>query len=208
MFVRLIKLATLVAAFAIAPLYAQADTGAGPTAMPSAPATPGAPAMPTAPHNTPTAPHATLTAAHAAATHPLHFVVNIMPHNSKSVPWTGDMTLKINPEGIINGTYRSTSTRPDPFHGKIITVTGGLTGGKNIHLEFGAKGYFPVKGEYHTGQGIVGTARLGSGPPAATSMMGPSSMSGSRYGRPSTLGMSQPTNVGGLYDFIAKQEAK
>ena len=195
MFVRFTKFAPLVAALALVPLCAQADTGSSASAAP-----PAAPAMPAETHAAPT--HT------PAVTQTAHFIVNIMPHNSKSVPWTGDMTLKINPEGIINGTYRSTSTRPDPFHGKIITVTGGLSGGKNIHLEFGARGYFPVKGEYHPGQGIVGTARLGSGPPAATSMMGTSSMTGSRYGRPSSLGMSQPTNLGGLYDFIAKQEPK
>lgn len=101
-------------------------------------------------------------AAPAAGSQTLRFIVNISPQNVKSVPWTGDMTLKINPEGIINGTYRSTSVRPDPFYGKIVTVTGGLTGGNNIRLDFGAKGYFPVKGEFHPGAGIVGTARMKS----------------------------------------------
>jgi len=197
MFVRLTKLVPLAAAFVLAPMCALADSEN------AAPASPGAePAAPPATHATPTQT--------PAATHTLHYIVNIMPHNSKSHPWTGDMTLKINPEGIIHGTYRSTSIKPDPFYGKIITVTGGLSGGKNIHLEFGARGYFPVKGEFHAGQGIVATARLGSGPPAMTSpsMMGPSSMTGSRYGRPSSLSMSQATNVGGLYDFIAKEEPK
>jgi len=136
MLIRLTRFAPLVVAFSLAPTCALADTGSpAPAAHSAAP---------------------------AAASQTLHFIVNITPRMSKSVPWTGDLTLKINPEGIINGTYRSTSVRPDPFYGKITTVTGGLKG-QNIRLEFGAKGNFPVKGEYHAGAGIVATAHTRSG---------------------------------------------
>jgi hypothetical protein len=151
--------------------------------------------------------------AHAAVSpqpgHPLYFIVNIKPHMTQTQPWTGDLTLKINPEGIINGTYRSTSTKPDPFHGKIITVSGGLNG-KNIHLDFGAKGYFPVKGEYHPGAGIVGTAYSKAG---TTSSTGMPSLTRAPY-NPRTTSMSRMTMpssaTGGTnqYDFVAKEEAK
>ena len=132
MLVRSTRLVLLIAAVALAPIAATADLAT---------------------------PHP---AASAAGSHTLHFIVNITPRMSKSVPWTGDLTLKINPKGIINGTYRSTSVRPDPFYGKITTVTGGLSG-QNIRLEFGAKGSFPVKGDYHAGAGIVATAHTRSG---------------------------------------------
>jgi len=142
---------------------------------------------------------------------PLYFIVNIKPHNTQQHPWTGDLTLKINAEGIINGTYRSTSSRPDPFRGNIITVTGGLNG-KNIHLDFGSKGYFPVKGEYHAGEGIIGTAysKVAAGTGSTMSMTRPPSMSNPR---PPTTARYTPMPTGGtggpiLYDFVAKEESK
>jgi len=87
----------------------------------------------------------------------LHFVVNITPRLLGGVPWTGELTFRVSPDGIINGTYKSTSVKPDPFYGKIITVTGALSQ-KNIRLEFGLRGNFAVDGTYEPGVGIVGTA--------------------------------------------------
>jgi hypothetical protein len=141
----------------------------------------------------------------AAGSQPLNFLVNIKPHNSNQQPWTGDLTIKINPEGIITGTYRSTSTRPDPFRGNIINVTGGLSG-KNINLEFGTKGYFPVKGEYEAGAGIVGTAysKVSAGSASKTSLAGPPAGVTRLSTRPTPVPMPATT----VYDFVAKEEAK
>ncbi len=78
------------------------------------------------------------------------------PHNSQSVPYSGILKIKIEPDGIVNGTYVSNSIRPDPSNGKIVPVTGGLTG-TNIHLSFGTGGTMRVTGTFHNGH-IVGTA--------------------------------------------------
>ena len=78
------------------------------------------------------------------------------PRNSQSVPYSGILKLKIQPDGIINGTYVSNSIRPDPTNGRIITVTGGLTGA-NIHLSFGNAGGLRMTGTLKNGH-IVGTA--------------------------------------------------
>jgi hypothetical protein len=79
----------------------------------------------------------------------------------RGTPWTGDMTIKDNAEGIINGTYRSTSIRPDPFYGKIVTVTGSVTG-KNIRLTFGIVPSVTVRGELVKG-GIQGSTAYNGG---------------------------------------------
>lgn len=76
------------------------------------------------------------------------------------IGWTGDLTIRVNEEGIINGTYRSTSIKPDPFYGKIVTVTGGRTG-KNIRLTFGIVPSVTVRGDDEGGN-ITGSATIGS----------------------------------------------
>ena len=78
-----------------------------------------------------------------------------------STPWTGDMTIRDNAEGLINGTYRSTSIKPDPFYGKIITVTGAVNG-KNIRLSFGIVPNVTVTGELIKG-GIQGQTAYNGG---------------------------------------------
>jgi hypothetical protein len=75
------------------------------------------------------------------------------------VRWTGDLTMRIHPEGMVNGTYRSTSVQPDPF-GQNVTVTGGRTG-NNIRLTFGIRPSVTVRGEYE-GVKIVGSATIRS----------------------------------------------
>ena len=74
------------------------------------------------------------------------------------IGWTGDLTIRINQEGIINGSYRSTSIKPDPFYGRIITVTGGRTG-NNIRLSFGVVPSITVRGDYESGK-ITGSAMI------------------------------------------------
>ncbi len=76
-------------------------------------------------------------------------------------PWTGDMTIRDNAEGLINGTYRSTSIRPDPFYGKIVTVTGAING-KSIRLSFGIIPSVTVRGELVKG-GIKGSTAFNGG---------------------------------------------
>ncbi|HZV78584.1 MAG TPA: hypothetical protein VFF60_03115 [Candidatus Binatus sp.] len=78
-----------------------------------------------------------------------------------STPWTGTMTIRVNAEGIINGTYRSTSARPDPFYGRMITVTGALQG-QNIRLSFGISPAVTVRGELFS-NGISGTTTFNGG---------------------------------------------
>lgn len=118
-----------------------------------------------------------------------------------------DLTIRINPEGIVNGTYRSTSIRPDPFRGNIITVTGGVSG-KNISLEFGTSGNFPVKGEYYVGEGIVGTAysRIGGGSGTTTSLTRPPTVTNPRS--PTVARTPTPMSTTTLYEFIALQGSK
>ena len=76
------------------------------------------------------------------------------------VGWTGNLTIRINEEGIVNGTYRSTSIKPDPFYGRIITVTGGRTG-KNIRLSFGIVPSVTVRGDYESAK-ITGSTVIQS----------------------------------------------
>ena len=92
---------------------------------------------------------------------PLKFHCQWTQRFGRGTPWTGDMTIKDNAEGIINGTYRSTSIKPDPFYGKIITVTGALTG-KSIRLSFGIVPNVTVRGELVKG-GIQGTTAYNGG---------------------------------------------
>jgi hypothetical protein len=92
---------------------------------------------------------------------PLKFQCQWTQRVGRGTPWTGDMTIKDNAEGIINGTYRSTSIRPDPFYGKIVTVIGAING-KSIRLSFGIVPNVTVRGELVKG-GIQGTTAYNGG---------------------------------------------
>jgi hypothetical protein len=81
------------------------------------------------------------------------------PLHSKSVPFTGVLSLTIEPNGIINGTYRSTSIRPDPFSNKFNKVTGGVSG-DNVNLHIGSTLSF--NGKRYEGE-WRGTARWRGG---------------------------------------------
>ncbi len=92
---------------------------------------------------------------------PLKFHCQWTKRFSQGIPWTGDLTIKDNAEGIINGTYRSTSLKPDPFYGKIVTVTGAVNG-TNIRLSFGIVPSLTVLGQLVKG-GITGTTPYNGG---------------------------------------------
>ena len=76
---------------------------------------------------------------------PLQYAVEISQRYKMSTPWTGDLSIKVNSDGIVNGQYRSNSIRPDPFHGTIVNVTGGLSG-DYIQMSFGTGGRVSAKG--------------------------------------------------------------
>ena len=78
-----------------------------------------------------------------------------------STPWTGTMTIRVNDQGVVNGTYKSTSIKPDPFYGKIVTVTGGLSGDK-IRLSFGISPAVSVSGDVFQ-NGISGVTTFNGG---------------------------------------------
>ena len=78
--------------------------------------------------------------------HQLTYNCQWSPRVGHGVGWTGTLTMRVNAEGVISGTYRSTSVRPDPFYGRTITVSGGLTGGNNIRLSFGISPNVTVRG--------------------------------------------------------------
>ena len=72
------------------------------------------------------------------------------------VPYSGEMKLTFN-HGIINGTYTSTSVRPDPLRGRINLVTGTVQHG-NINLAVGGGIGFTVRGTLAQDGTISGTA--------------------------------------------------
>lgn len=73
---------------------------------------------------------------------------------SKGVPYSGEMKLKFN-HGIISGTYQSTSVRPDPMQGRIISVSGTASKG-NVMLYVGSLNV--RNGEIESDGTITGTA--------------------------------------------------
>jgi hypothetical protein len=77
--------------------------------------------------------------------HPLIYAVEITQRFKMSSPWTGDLTIAVNDEGIVNGQYRSNSIKPDPFRGQTVHVTGGLSG-DFIRISFGTMGSMSAKG--------------------------------------------------------------
>jgi len=77
--------------------------------------------------------------------HPLQYVAAMRPQSSSGVPFSGKLVLSISKDGIVSGTYRADSIRPDPMNGHIIPVSGGVDG-KRIHLSFGMSANFSVSG--------------------------------------------------------------
>jgi hypothetical protein len=75
----------------------------------------------------------------------LIYAVEITQPFKMSAPWTGDLAITVNDEGIVSGQYRSNSIKPDPFNGRTINVTGGLSG-DFIRISFGTTGRMSAKG--------------------------------------------------------------
>jgi hypothetical protein len=75
-----------------------------------------------------------------------------------SVPHSGIMKLRFN-NGIISGTYESTSVRPDPLYGRTIPVSGNVSEGQ-ITLIFQTFGGFTVRGTLAGDGEISGTATI------------------------------------------------
>ncbi len=75
----------------------------------------------------------------------LMYAVEITQRFKMSAPWTGDLAITVNDEGIVSGQYRSNSIRPDPFNGKTVHVSGGLSG-DFIRISFGTMGRVSAKG--------------------------------------------------------------
>src|SRR5271166_6024767 len=69
----------------------------------------------------------------------LHYYCHWTQRFGGGIAWTGDLKFSVNADGIVNGTYRSNSVRPDPFYGKIVT-------GTNIRLSFGIVPNISVRG--------------------------------------------------------------
>jgi hypothetical protein len=85
----------------------------------------------------------------------LIYACEITQRFKMSAPWTGDLVIKVNDEGIVSGQYRSTSIRPDPFHGTTVLINGGLSG-DFIRINFSTSGRSSVKGTISQDK-IVGT---------------------------------------------------
>jgi hypothetical protein len=83
------------------------------------------------------------------------YEVTISRRFSQGSPWTGALAITVNEQGIISGQYKSTSVKPDPFRGKIVNVTGALSG-NNVRLDFNVQGTYQTKGTISEDK-IVGT---------------------------------------------------
>ncbi len=75
----------------------------------------------------------------------------MQPITGLGAPWTGTLQLTMNPDGIIQGYYRS----GDNF-GALIPVTGGRTG-DSVWMDIGTMGRLRVSGTLRDGV-ITGTA--------------------------------------------------
>lgn len=75
-----------------------------------------------------------------------------------SVPHSGIMKLRFN-NGIVSGTYESTSVRPDPLYGRTISVSGNVSEGQ-ITLILQTFGGFTVRGTLAGDGEISGTATI------------------------------------------------
>ena len=88
-----------------------------------------------------------------------HFSTTMVSHLGAGDPRTGDMTITIDGNGNITGTYRGTAPKNDSLYDKTVPVTGSLSGGR-IHLEIGKGGELHVDGTLDQ-NGIVGTGSVG-----------------------------------------------
>lgn len=77
---------------------------------------------------------------------------------NQGVPFSGTMQLKFN-HGIISGTYRSDSVRPDPLRGRIVNVTGNFSESHLTLILQGANG-FTVRGTLASDGKISGSTTI------------------------------------------------
>ncbi|HTX60575.1 MAG TPA: hypothetical protein VMH02_12975 [Verrucomicrobiae bacterium] len=69
-------------------------------------------------------------------------------------PYAGDLKLTVN-NGVVKGTYTAFSSRPDPYYGRIINVTGGTSNG---HISLRIGGLSLQNGKIAQNGDISGTA--------------------------------------------------
>jgi hypothetical protein len=86
---------------------------------------------------------------------PLVYFAEISQRFRNSLPWTGDLVIKVDDEGLVSGQYRSTSIRPDPFRGSTALINGAVNG-EFIRINFNASGRPSVRGTVSEDR-IVGT---------------------------------------------------
>jgi hypothetical protein len=55
---------------------------------------------------------------------PLKYTVTITPRFGRGRQWTGALTISVNANGGVTGTYKTTSIVPDPFYSQHVTVSG------------------------------------------------------------------------------------
>lgn len=89
----------------------------------------------------------------AAASLSRHFVTTMLSHLADQPQRTGDLTITINPDGGISGTYQATSGSDA---GKPMPVTGGLQG-DSIQLSVGQNAEYKIVGTLDD-NGIIGSA--------------------------------------------------
>lgn len=74
---------------------------------------------------------------------------------AQGIPYAGTMKIKVD-HGIVSGTYTAESVRPDPLYGRIVNVTGTMSGG-HVMLRFGP--FSMQSGTIWTDGTISGTAQ-------------------------------------------------
>jgi hypothetical protein len=67
---------------------------------------------------------------------PLGYRTQINVLNSLGEPYTGALVFRVNGDGTVSGDYESDSVRPDPLYGRLIPVTGTVSGNQ-VLLQIG-----------------------------------------------------------------------
>jgi hypothetical protein len=103
----------------------------------------------------------TLAAVQNAPEHPAvwsaTYVAAYQPQfGTQGVPYSGVMKLNFN-HGIISGTYDSESSRPDPLRGRVVNLTGTISG-EHVSLRFSMSSFTLSNGTINGHGTIQGTA--------------------------------------------------
>jgi hypothetical protein len=103
---------------------------------------------------------------------PLGFRTQINQLHSMRMPFTGALVITVNASGNITGRYQSDSMRPDPMYGRMIPVTGSVSGNR-IRIDLGAgTSAISINGTIGDGGGITGSAMMRGGALRAGMMRG------------------------------------